>query len=83
MVVLGCALTTIPLVTNALNYQFMHRSPLSYFTEQDLEISNAVALEMLNSGADGEVFEWRNEISAFRPQPADMRSRCLHCLRRQ
>ena len=58
---LGFLLACAVPVAHALNYQFMHRSPLSYFTEEDLEIANARAVEMLDSGVDGETYEWRNE----------------------
>lgn len=47
----------------AINYDFIHRSPLNYFTEKDLAIANEKALEVLESGTDGETYEWRNEAT--------------------
>lgn len=47
----------------AINYDFMHQSPATYFTEEDHAIANAKALEILESGTDGETYEWRNEAT--------------------
>ena len=59
----ACVLTLMSFAAQALNYQFMHRSPISYFTQEDLAIANAKALEILDAGADGETSEWRNDAS--------------------
>jgi len=66
-----------------VNYGFLDYSPLAYFTDEDWKISDEVALNAVENGADGVAVKWSNPKTgasgAIKPIKTYTNDDGLHC----